>query len=436
MPDPATPDEEALQGSFVPLYRLTRPFYDNLFAAPMPQPYERPDPSSYREVSAYEAPLALQPVYPKTGVVTWSPFAGIAQSWDSNLLLTSANHVSDTYTTLAAGTDFQIGSPDSIYNTNEYDSILALHGRYYFSTDLFAEHEELNAVNNRLHLDGRIGRDAAIWRPYVTVEQFTSTDFQDRNVQGIGRLQRQILSPGLQSNYKIDSNLTYNQNFFWSRLLHPQGSYVNTDTYVLQQDFGVRVLENVDFIVWNELRQTQPSLGSEVGECTSGIGWRGMPDPRIFTEFRIGWDAMEWSDGNPGRQNLPAWRMDGHTTFEWSPRLSLGLKYSRAYVFNEVLPNNNYTSTGAQFVPQVFLGGNFYLTPYISLIDYSYEQQHLEQLECRLETELAYRFGGRRDADSRVYVKVACLRLSQQSGDADQGRVDDARVSLGMAYRF
>ncbi len=431
IPLPPEIDADTYQADrgYVPLYRVTAPFYDSVFAVHPAEPPMRPDPSAYHDVTAYEPPVGLQPTPPKRGLFTMTPFAGVTQTYDSNIALSSDNHLGDTYTTLTAGTDFQLGTPDSIYN-ERYDSMLALHGHYLFSSDIFSELQQFNAVNNKINLEGRIGRDSAIWRPYVAMEEFTSTDFEDRNNEEIGRIQRQVLAPGVRGDYQISPRVTYSDNFSWTHLEHPQQVFIDTDQWTAEQEVGYRVLNDFDLLVWNELRQTEPSNGAAANEVMGGFGWRGKPDPRLFTELHIGWSAMHWSDPDPGRRSLSQWRISGHTTFDWTPRLRLTLKYDRDYTFNEVAVNDNYTSTAIQGVAEVFLGGNFYLTPYIAVTDYAYERDQLEQIEWRAETELAYRLPPRLGTDSRLYIKGAWLRTDRIHGEPHSDTVEDVRISM------
>ncbi|HEY8964817.1 MAG TPA: hypothetical protein VIM58_00120, partial [Candidatus Methylacidiphilales bacterium] len=268
-------------------------------------------PNVYRDVIANVPSVGLQPTPPKQGLLTVTPYAGVTRTYDSNINLSPDNHIGDYYTTVSAGADLQLGTPDSIY-TERYDTIAALHAHYLFTTDIFDKQDRFNAINNQMNLDGRIGRGDFIWRPYATVEDFTSTGFEDRDNEIIGRTQRQILAPGVFGSYQLAPRTFVTQDFSWSHLKHPQNGildpntgvftpYIDADVWNYTTQFGYRALANVDFFVFNQVRQTEVSRGSAYGELINGFGWQGKPDPRLFTELRLGWDAMEFSasDGNP-----------------------------------------------------------------------------------------------------------------------------------------
>ncbi|SDU00754.1 hypothetical protein SAMN05444156_1406 [Verrucomicrobium sp. GAS474] len=403
-------------------------------------------PYLYRDVISSVPAFGLQPTPAKQGLFTITPYAGVTHTYESNINLSPDNHIGDYFTTLSAGADFQVGTPDSVY-TERYDTILGLHGHYLFTADVFDTQDRFNALNNQLNLDGRIGRGSAIWRPYLTMEDFTSTGFEDRDNERIGRVKRQILAPGIHGDYQVTSQSFVSQDFSWTHMKHPQNGvlneltgdftpYIDADTWNYMTQAGTRVLPNVDVFVWNNLRQTEVSRGSAYNELINGFGWRGKPDPRLFTEVLFGWDAMSFtaSDGNPNRHALSGWRMSGHTSFDWSPRLRLTLKYDRLFQANELDKDNNYTSSAVQFIPEVFLGGNWYLIPQVALTDYTFERTLFETIELRPEVELAYRLPDKIGSDSRIYVKGTYLRTETVVGDGHQ--TEDFRLSTGIAMKF
>ncbi len=403
-------------------------------------------PYLYRDVLTYVPSIGLHPTPPKQGLLTVTPYAGVTHTYESNINITADNHIGDYYTTLSAGADVQLGTPDSIY-TERYDTILAAHAHYLFTADVFDKQDRFNAINNQLNLDGRIGRGSAVWRPYITLEDFTSTGFEDRDNERIGRVQRMILAPGVHADYQLTSRTFVSQDFSFDHLKHPQNGvldpntdvftpYIDSDTCNYMTQGGWRALDNVDIFLWNNIRQTEVSRGAAFSELIDGFGWRGKPDLRLFTEVLFGWDAMQFSasDGNPNRHALSGWRMSGHTSFDWSPRLRLTLKYDRIYQASELGKDNNYVSSAAQFIPEIFLGGNWYCIPQVALTDYSFEQSTAETLELRPELELAYRLPDKIGSDSRIYVKGTYLRTETVVGSGHQS--EDCRLSTGVAMKF
>ena len=438
LPSRAVPDEDQNHTGqpsevedarlFVPLFRLNTPYYDNIFAPSEPEPPFRLDPSAYRAVVAYEPPQGLLPPHPGTQPYDFHPFAAVAESYDSNILQTTTNRISDTFTTLKLGFDLQAGTPDSLY-VEGYDTILALNLHYEFFPDLFTNHTNFDAINQRLLLEGRIGRSAAIWRPFLTADDITGSNLL--TVEREGRVVRQHLVTGVHADYRLTSDFTWSQTFSHLFFEHPtDASYINFEVWRSYQEVAYRALHDFDFFVWNEYRYTDADQGSDGEELINGIGWRGKPDPRLFSELLLGWDQQHLHDDIPGRRDQSGVRISGHTSFEWGPRLRLTLKYDRGYTFNEQTRNDNYVGNTLQFIPEIFLGGNWYLNPYFGISYDEYESSYQETLEVRPELELAYALPNA----SRVFVKIGYDHMTTYSGPPNP--VDIYRGSVGLNWRF
>lgn len=419
-----TPDDTPI---YTPLYRLTTPFYDNVFAVPEPEPPFLPDPSTYREVTAYEPPQGLLPLHPIPGLLTLKLVAGVAESYDSNIEQTATNHIGDFFTTLRLNTDIQLGSPDSLYSEG-YDTILALKIHHEFWADIFSSQDQFNALNNRLQVESRIGRSDFIWRPFMTYEDITGSNLL--TVERVGRTERDRLLAGVVGQYKLTSQLTWNQTFSHLSFSHPDSQFINFGVYRTYQEIAYRTFNDFDFFGWGEYRDTDPSRGSNGQETLGGFGWRGKPDPRLFSELLVGWDSVDLSGDQADRFDRSGLYISGHTSFEWSPRLRLVLKYDRNYTFNELTANDNYTNNTVQFAPEIFLGGNWYLTPYLGVSYNQFETSHDETLEIRPEVEVAYVLPN----ESRYFVKIGYDKTSTLKGGG--GPIEIYRLSTGINWRF
>jgi len=202
-----------------------------------------------------------------------------------------------------------------------------------------------------------------------------------------------------------------------------------------RQELTWKVLDQMRATAWAEYRNSQPETGSNGSEIIAGIGYYGKPDPRIYTELRIGWDFVSLEQPLPGQDNLSGLRFNGWTTFDWSERLRLTLRYDRDYVFNEEQPDDNYVSTLLQARAEVFLGGNWYLTPYFGASLQEFQTSHQVTLQLRPEIEAAYAFAGAASpANSKIFLKIGYMTSSYLVGEGLP--VENWRFSLGLNCKF
>src|ERR1700722_626149 len=87
--EPGTSEVEEKNNSYVPLFRLTQPYYNSLFAVAPPDYLLPSDSATFRPVTAYEPPIALLPRVYKQGLLQIYPWVGLSQSYDSNVNLAS-----------------------------------------------------------------------------------------------------------------------------------------------------------------------------------------------------------------------------------------------------------------------------------------------------------------------------------------------------------
>jgi len=141
-------------------------------------------------------------------------------------------------------------------------------------------------------------------------------------------------------------------------------------------------------------------------------------------------------DGSvPGRRNLSGVRFNGYTTFDWGPRFRPTFRYDREYAYNETTPNDNYTSTLLQVRNEFFLGGNYYLTPYLGVSISEFETSHQVTIQWRPEVELSYAFPDEElPNSSRVFFKVGYERSSNIRGEGDV--ITQLRLSIGCDWKF
>ena len=443
---PATPAEplsleplptlEPGQSSFVPLFRLTTPYYDNILATPQPQSSLSLNTSPLEPEATFNPLIGLFAQPPKTGAWNLTLYTGITQTYDSNLRESHTNALGDTYTTPTIGATLQAGSPDPVRVSDapdgvvgSYDTIIALNAHYELSADIFASHSGFDALNQRAQAQIRIGRSAAIWRPYATVDDVTGSNLL--TAETLGRIRRQHLETGLISNYQLTSCVSASQTFSHLFFEHPENDdFVNFEVWRAHQEVAFRAIPNVDLFVWNEYSFTDPNEGSSGEEIMNGIGWRGRPDPRVDTELLVGWDQQHLSGDVPGRRDQSGVRLRGKTSFDYSPRLRLNFLYNRAYTFNEQTPDDNYVNNTLQFAPEIFLGGNWYVTPYFGISYNEYESSYQESLEIRPELEVAYALPN----DSRVFAKIGYDHQSTLNGPSLP--VEIYRASVGVNWTF
>ena len=151
--------------------------------------------------------------------------------------------------------------------------------------------------------------------------------------------------------------------------------------------------------------------------------------------MRIGWDFMNMSGTVVGRKNMSGLRFHGYTTFDWSPRLSLTLIYDRDYVFNEIESNNNYVSTLLQMKGEFFLGGNWYITPYLGWSYQNYETSNQSSIQWRPEIEVSYALpNGYMPNRPKIYAKLTYLYSQNLQGSPNA--VQDWRFSVGLDFKF
>ena len=413
---------------------LTKSFSTRMRENRGPYQFGSPDGGggAFVEVEAYRALLGLQPRIYRPGTIEFYPWFGISQSYETNVTLTSTNPQADFYVTPRAGLEIQLGTPDSIYNES-YDTILALHGLYEAYADIFYLNPSLSAFNERLELNGRIGRAGAIWRPFVSASDLTGSNLLMAEL--VNRARRVRVQTGVNGEYQFTETTGWNQSFSYFLLEHPEDGYINYAVWREMQELTYRVFHDMRALVWVEYRYTQPDQGSSGNEVISGLGWAGKPDPRIYTELRVGWDELRLSGSFPGRKNLSGIRFNGYTTFDWGPRFRPTFRYDRDYVFNEVDVDDNYVSTLLQLKGEIFLGGNWYITPYLGCSLQEYETSNRVTLQYRPEIEVSYAFGdGSEPNKTNVFIKTGYTKSQNISGPG--APVEDFRVSIGGNWKF
>ena len=393
----------------------------------------------FRPVTVNLPPLGLHPRIYRNGLFELYPWFGLSQSFESNVNLVSVNPVSDLYITPRLGAEFQLGTPDSVYN-EFYDTILAIHGHYEAWADLFFQHPQFSAFNQEVQLSGRIGRSAAIWRPSFNYSDITGSNLLQSEL--INRVRRLRTAANLLGQYQFTGQLGANQTFAYNQLEHPEPGYINLSVYRTLQELTWKVRESFFTTTWAEYRYSDPSLGSSGSEAIAGFGFYGKPDPRLFTELRIGYDSVNLQGYVPGRRNMSGLRFNGGTTFSWSSRLALTLLYDRGYAFNEQTPNDNYVSTLLQVKAEIFMGGNWYLVPYFGSSIQQYELSGGETFQWRPELELAYALPGggisqpgfQYAGGSKIFLKLGYLSSLPIIGNYDS--VQDWRLSVGFNCKF
>jgi len=425
---PPQPSQTDNDGNFVPLFRLNSTYYDNIFSVPPPENPFQVDPSSYRPVTAYLPVQGLLPLQPDVQNFSFHTFVSVAQSFDSNIEQTVHHPLAVSFTTLTLGADLQVGSPDSIY-LEGYDTIFALHAHYEFFPDIFDGHGRFDAINQRLTLDMRVGRSAAIWRPFFTAEDVTGSNLLD--VERVGRVDRQRLVTGIHGDYQLTGDFTWSQTFSHLYFEHPtDDQFVNFQVWRSYQELSYKTFQDFRFFAWNEVRYTDVDKGSTGDELIDGLGWRGKPDPRLYSELLLGWDAQHLAGYVPGRRDESGLRVTGRTTFDWGPRLRLTLKYDRDYTFNEAVRDDNYVGNTLQFIPEIFLGGNWYITPYFGVSYDENETSPVNFLEIRPEVEVAYALPN----SSRIFAKIGYDRQINATGAPDP--INIYRASVGFNWKF
>lgn len=428
----ASPPPDSPERDYEPLFRLIRPYYDNPTAPAPPSLLPAPEVPGFRRVISYEPDVGLHPRFYREGLLEFYPWFGLAQSFDSNVNLTATDPIADFFLTPRAGVEFQLGTPDSVH-TREYDTIVALNGLYEAYVDIFFLNPQFTAFNERVELNGRIGRDAAIWRPFFSFSDLTGSSLLI--TEFTNRTRRLRMLTGLTSQYQFTERFGLNQtmSYFWFD--HPDPGYINFASWRVQSELTYRVLHETDVLLWGEYRETRPDQGSSGQEIFAGLGWQGRPDPRLYSEARIGWDVVSLSGEVPGRSNLSGLRFNGYTTFDWSLRTRLTVKYDRDYIFNEVDVNDNYISTLFQLKAEFYLGSNWYITPYFGIALLEYETSHRLLLQWRPELEISYAFAQNLfPNDPRIFFKAGYQRLDVLKGSGEP--IPDWRLSIGTNWKF
>jgi hypothetical protein len=360
------------------------------------------------------------------------PWLEVSQSYDSNVNLTPTGRISDFYLTPHLGVELQLGTPDSIY-TDMYDTIVAAHSDYEAYEDIFFNHPNLSAFNQKFDFTARIGRTSAIWRPFVYASQITGADLLTRDLTN--RTPRLRILPGVLGQYQLTKMIGWNQTFSYFDFQHPDKPYIDLDVWRTEQEITYRVSDDLKTLVWTEYRTSHPDSGSNARELFAGAGWSGKPDPRIYTGLHLGWDFLSVTDPMPGRKQLSGIRFNGYTTFQWGPRFALTFLYDRDYVFNELATNDNYLATLLQLKGEFYLGENWFLTPYFGASLDEFEMNGMVTLNWRPEIELSYAFpNAMRSNESRIYLKVGFQRSSIMEGQGEP--VEDVLVSIGTTVKF
>lgn len=435
-PPPPAPDLD-LQS----FYWLTHPFENSSLLLPIPKPFTSEDPSLFRPVVMYTEPLGLHPEVYRTGPVEWYPWAGIAQSYESNIQLTPHNQISDFFVTPRFGMELQVGTPDSVYN-EFYDTVFAAHVSYEGYADLFYRHPGLDAYNQKLNFSSRIGRGDFIVRPFASFSDVTGSNLQIIELQN--RTERLQTTGGVVGEYNLTPVTGWRQTYSAFNFEHHDPAYINYDTWATRQELTYLLpSDKMKAILWAGAQMTDPSAGASGSEYLAGLGWQGQFNPRLDSELWLGWGDLQMSGNVPGRVNLSGVRFDGHTSYNYSQRLRLTLIYDRNYVYNELDRNDNYVSTLLQLKAEVFLGSHWFVMPYFGCALDDYETSRRRTLELRPEVELCYVFP-KEDykiismsdtmTGSRLFLKLGYDYNETIRGTGDP--VQDFRASTGINWNF
>jgi hypothetical protein len=440
IPTPApAPDGPELDAET--FYRQTHPFENSALLLPSLEPFVPDDPANFRSVVTYAPPLGLRPRLYRYGLLEFYPWAGIAQSFDSNVQLTSRGQIVDFYATPRFGLDAQLGTPDSVYN-ERYDTILGAHLTYEGYADLFYGHPDLNAYDQQLDFSGRLGRDRVTLRPYASFSDTTGSNLQLVELQN--RVERIMTSGGVIGEYGFTPVTSWRQTYGGFDFEHRAPGYINYDTWSTRQELTWLLPNNtMKAIVWAGAQTTSPDAGCGGNEFLSGAGWEGELNARLHSELWLGWGELQPDGSVPGRKDLSGLRYSGYTVFDYSSRVRFTLKYDRAYVYNEQTKNDNYVATLTQLKAEIHLGGYWYVIPYLGCTLRDFETSRRLDIELRPEVEVSYVFGKEdyqiidardRSAGSRVFVKVGSDHTETLKGSGDT--VDDLRVSTGFNWNF
>lgn len=417
---------------YVPLYRLTRPFYDSLSAEPPPPFLPDPDPSTFREVTIYRPPIGLHPFIYRPGWFELYPYFSLSHSFESNVELSARDEIADTFVTPKVGLELQLGTPDSVY-LEGYDTILALNGTFETYADLFFDNPRFSALNHKVSLHGRIGRSSVIWRPFLDFSDVTGSNLLVAEL--INRTRRIRVLPGIFSEYKITERIGLNHLAAYNLFNHSDNEYIDLESWWSQQEATYRITNDLRVLTYTGFRHSTPSRGYSGSEYTLGLGWMGKPDPRLYSELRIGWGFLDMDGPVDHRRDMSGLRFNGWTTFDWSERFRPTLRYDRDYAYNESDENDNYVSTLIQLRGEVFMGGRWYLTPYLGLAFQEFETSRRVTIQWRPELEFSYSFAtDRYPNQSRAFVKGGYMHSTTVKGEGDP--IEDWRLSVGLDYKF
>ena len=422
-------------------YWQTHPFENSVLLIPTLNPFFPDDPATFRPVVSYTPPLGLRPRIYRSGLLEFYPWAGIAQSFDSNVQLTSHGQISDFYATPRSGLEIQFGTPDSVYNEG-YDTIFAAHLSYEGYADLFYEHPDLSAYNQQLDFSSRIGRDRFTLRPFAGFSDITGSNLQLVELQN--RVERSITTGGVIGEYGFTPVTSWRQTYDVFDFEHHDPTYINYNTWSTRQELAWLLPDDtMKAILWAGAQTTKPDAGSGGNEFRAGLGWQGELDSRLHSELWLGWGTLQLDGYVPGRKDLSGLRYDGYTVFEYSQRLRFTLLYDRAYVFNEQTRNDNYVATITQLKTEIYLGSHWLVMPYLGCSLRDFETSRRCDVEPRLELEFSYVFGEEdcqiidardRSAGSRVFVKFGYDDTATLRGSGDP--VEGIRTSTGFNWNF
>jgi hypothetical protein len=411
----------------------------------------------FRPVTTYAPPLGLRPKVYRQGILEFYPWAGISQSFDSNVKLTQTNQISDFFVTPEFGMELQVGSPDSTY-IESYETIVAAHLSYEGYADVFYEHPDLSAYNSLLDFNGRIGRDRLIVRPFLKFSDTTGNNLQLLQLQD--RIRRLQTYAGTVGEYAITPITTWRQAYSVLDFQHTVftnqvygTTNINYITWSTRQELSYLLGNNAArAILWLGAEATDPDKGYSGNEYLAGVGWQGAFGERVYSELHIGWGELQLNgpdrqpvDGNPAakRWDMSGIRYGGYTTFDWTERLRLTLLYDRDYVYNENAPNDNYVTTMTQFKAEIYMGDNWLLIPYLGTSFDEFQLSHRLEVDLRPEVELARIFGreayqiiGLEDKSvaSRVFIKFGYDYTTNLRGIAST--IQGVRVSTGFNWNF
>jgi len=430
VPTLETPDQEP--SGYVPLFRLTRPYYDSIFAPSPPSFGTPPDPAGFRNVTAYQLPLGLQPRRYGDRLVFFEPVFSLSQTFDSNVNLSPNAPIADFYITPRVKLSLQIGTPDSEF-VPVLDTMLALQASYEGYGDIFYLNPDFSAYNQKLEITGRIGRASAIWRPFLYASDIVGNDLLTRDLNN--RTRRIRASTGFIGQYQLTQNIGWQHQFDFATFQHADPSYINLNSFGTRQDLSYQVLHDFRALVWSGYRHSVPSQGSAGDEFLLGVGWAGKIDPRLFSQLRIGWGFISMEGDVPNRTDLSGLRFNGYTTFAWGPRFAFTLLYDRNYVYNELGTNDNYVSTLLQFKGELYLGDHWYLTPYLGIGYDVFETSHNISFQWRPELEVSYALPDSYIPNgSRVYIKFGYQQSQAIRGEGDM--IQGFRLSVGAQWQL